>query len=959
MEPNVLIEASAGTGKTQALAQRLIALLRAGVKPSEIVALTFSRAAAGEIFERFVSLLAESAATDPGDAQRLREVLATQHLSQIGTLDSFLLRMVRSFPLELGLTGKLEMLDEYRAKRERAAVSFSVLRRTDTRSRKAFLEAFALALNHEDVRSFIESYRNFVEDWHKQVAALPDESAWGDPATIWGRKVTFAAVTEKELAAAADAIAGLRPEPAWAEFVDWVRNFRGRFATKGIAKKLQDPEVAFSGDLLSFAFSRKTYAFGREDTLKIRDALNCVYGYVIRMKLELARGIYRLIAVFEREYARRVRQSGKLVFDDVPRLIATLPESMRLALEYRMDARLKAWALDEFQDTSRSQWRALANLIDEAKQSGGEQSVFIVGDRKQAIYGWREGDVGIFAGEKASGAYALGELTKTYRSSPAIVEAVNRVFVRGRIRDEFPAWEAPEHVSAKPELAGFVRVMDAPGRFMADFVEPVYEALEANAVDGVAAAVLVRNNRFGELLADELKRRGLENVVWEGESAILDTPALSGFLDLLALADHPGDQLTYRHFRLTPLAAAKYPEGVPAAAEVSREFAAAFTTRGIVRTLRELRSCLPDDPEVAWSRFTEERFTAMLRAAEQFELSATPDRRLADFAAFLAAQKQRNVAEAGKIKIMTIHRSKGLGFDYVVLPLYEHDALTAREDGPLVGDGWILPDPGANAAQAVGGLDDAYALRQDRAEQEALCTYYVAMTRAKRGMTIVTQPAAKSGESIRFSDLVRSAELADLAHPEVRFEASVAEPSVPRVTLAATGVKRAPRQFIRRRLPSELFVAGQSAGELFRPSFRAAAAKRGTEAHARYAAIDWLDAATAKTDFERALVKPAGAVALWREQAFEVYADGQWMSGRFDRVVFTGTGAERAAVIYDFKTNALRRGESAEDFAARMRAEYAGQLASYRAAVAALTGLPLVRIEAKLLLASTERVATL
>ena len=61
MTANKLIEASAGTGKTQALAEQLIALVKGGLEPHEIVALTFSRAAAGEIFERFVSLLAERA----------------------------------------------------------------------------------------------------------------------------------------------------------------------------------------------------------------------------------------------------------------------------------------------------------------------------------------------------------------------------------------------------------------------------------------------------------------------------------------------------------------------------------------------------------------------------------------------------------------------------------------------------------------------------------------------------------------------------------------------------------------------------------------------------------------------------------------------------------------------------------------------------------------------------------
>ena len=955
MDANVLIEASAGTGKTQALAQRLIDLLRLGVKPQEIVALTFSRAAAGEIFQRFVSLLAESAATDPADAKLLREVLATQHLSQIGTLDSFLMRIVRAFPLELGLSGEIEMMDDYRAKSAAAAVSFSILRRTDEQTRRAFVEAFSLAMNREDVRSFVATYRKFIHDWHELVMAFPDESAWGDATAIWGRESAFARVTERELALAADGIAGLADTDAWREFTDWVRRFRGRFGTlTGVAKKLLDPDTALAGDLISFTYNRRKYDFGREATNRVRDAIACVYGFVIRQKLELARGVYRVISAFESEYAKSVRATGKLVFADVPRLIAALPETRRLALEYRLDSRIRAWALDEFQDTSREQWGALRDLIDEAKQSAGEKSVFIVGDCKQAIYGWRNGDVGIFRNEAASGAYRAGALVKTYRSGPAVVEAVNRVFARGRIRDEFPAWTSPEHETARPELGGFVRVEDAPGRTMEDFVEPVYEALKANAAKGLSVAVLVRNNAFGELLADGLKARGLPGVVWEGESAVLDTPALSGFLDLLQLADHPGDSLTYRHFRLTPLCAAKYPDGVPDAAAVSREMALAFTTRGLVRTLRELRALLPEDPAVAWSAFTEERFTEMLRAAATFELQMSAGSRLADFAGFLAGLRKRNVAEADKIKIMTIHRSKGLGFDYVVLPLYEHEGLTSEAEGPLLGDGWILPDPTARVAKGVGGLEDAYRLRKDRVEQEALCTYYVAMTRAKRGMTVILHPA---GSSLRFSDLVRSAELGDLTHPEFAFA-----PQTVALRPHAEGLygadesrpPRAPRTVIRRRLPSRGFAEGQSAGDLFRASARSEAMKRGTAAHAAYERIAWLDASAAKTDFDRALVKPADATALWREKAFEVFADGKWTSGCFDRVVFRGAGEARRAVIYDFKTNACRRGESVADFESRMRSAYASQLADYRSAVCALTGIPAERVETVLLLAATQ-----
>ena len=955
---NLLIEASAGTGKTQALAERLIALLKRGVPPPAIVALTFSRAAAGEIFERFVTLLADQAEKEatspvppstsdlqPSAAGLLREVLATQHLSQIGTLDSFLLRIVRAFPLELGLMGELELRDDYRARSDRSRIAFSILHRTDEALKRRFTDAFLLAMNQENVRSFVDSYRAFVADWHERFIAEPDECAWGDAAAIWGRVPAFATVGARELAAAADALVGLEDSAPWRDFTEWVRNFRGSWELKGIAKKLFELEAPFSGDALEFDFGsgkNKHRAFFGSEAASIRTALGCVCGYVVRRQLELARGIRTLIAEFEKEYDAKVRRRGRLVFADVPRLITALDEASRLNLEYRLDSRLGAWALDEFQDTSREQWKALSNLIEEAKQSP-EKSVFVVGDCKQAIYGWRNGDVTIFGGEKSGGEYAQGELKKSYRFGPAVTEAVNRVFASGMIERDFPAWECPVHETAKPDLDGFVQTVEAAAGDKDAFVEPLYHALQA--VDpvgrGIAAAVLVRTNPFGEFLAARLRALGLKNVVWEGESAILDTPALSGFLDLVQLADHPGDMLAYRHFRMTPLAAAKYPDGVPSAAAISAEFATALTTRGLVRTFRELRALLPDEPEAAWSRFTEERFTDMLRAAAEFELSREPGTRLADFADFLKAKKKRNLAKAGEIRIMTIHRSKGLSFDYVALPLYEHDALNSEVDGPLVGDGWILPDPGPRAAKFLGGLEEAYRLRKDRAEQEALCAYYVAMTRARQAMTIVLHPAAKSGSSIRISDYVRRAIPEPIGRADWYCDFRPRAADAAAATALTPPRVRAPRETVRRRLPSLGFASGQSAGELFvRENARKAAMARGTAVHAEYE----------KIEFDERLPKPEGFVELWREKSFELFADGEWISGCIDRVTFFRREDGLHADVVDFKTNRPLRGETAEAFAARLRAAYSGQLAAYRRAVTALTSVPSERIVTRLLL---------
>ncbi|MCR5413151.1 MAG: UvrD-helicase domain-containing protein [Kiritimatiellae bacterium] len=962
---NLLIEASAGTGKTQKLAKRLIELIRAGLKPHEITALTFSRAAAGEIFGRFVSLLAESAEKNHADAMLLREAITTQHLSQIGTLDSFLMRIVRSFPLELGLTGDIEIMDDYAAGVERARTSFSILRRTDESTRRTFADAFALAMNRANVRSFSEAYRKFIGEWHELYLAHPEASAWGDPSAIWGEgapEFTGAAGLEeaaRRLEATADA--------KLAEFAQWVRSFRGGWdGLKGIGKKFFESGDIFKGATVEVDFSRKHYVFAGEAAAAIRAAAAEVCLQAVKGRLDLARGVRPLVAEYEKLYDRQVRRRGRLVFSDVPRLIAELPGDVRLALEYRMDARIRAWALDEFQDTSREQWAAIGPLVEEAKQSAGERSVFIVGDRKQAIYGWRNGDVGIFERERDSGAYEVEELRKTWRSGPAVTAAVNAVFADGPVKDAFPGWFSPVHETARESLGGFVQRIIAPGRKKEDFAGPVFNALAAvdPARRGMSTAVLVRTNDMGELLAAQLRAMGLDGVVWEGESAIADTPALQGFLDLVALADHPGDSRAYRHFRTTPLAAARFGEEVPPAAELSSLAAQAFTERGIVRVFRELRARLPAEARETWSDFTEGRFTDLLRAASGFELSRKPDARLSDFIPFLAAKKKRNIAEPGRIKVMTIHRSKGLGFDWVVLPLYEPKGINTPAEGPLTGPGWILPDPGEKVSGMVPALAEAARERQTRAEQEALCTWYVAMTRAKIALTVVAQPPpkTKTGESWRFSDFVCAA-LADesgdrewhLAFP-LRERAAAGTAEAPQ----EGGFARGRRERISRRLPSLGFAEGASAGSLFEgDGAREAAMARGTAMHERLAVKGWIDPASPADGLEAAIladpswraafVAPAGNAALWRERGFEIFRNGVWTSGRFDRVVFTGEGAQRRAAVYDFKTNSRRRGETREEFAARLEAAYAGQMAAYREALSGLAGIPPARIETRLL----------
>ena len=128
--PNLAIMASAGTGKTYSLAMRYITLLKLGVKPEEIVAMTFTNKAAGEIFDKIIQEILKMIASPaqlrsvidagslPENTTReelftiLRKILCAPKKLQISTLDSFFFNIINAFPFECGIAGEITMLPE-------------------------------------------------------------------------------------------------------------------------------------------------------------------------------------------------------------------------------------------------------------------------------------------------------------------------------------------------------------------------------------------------------------------------------------------------------------------------------------------------------------------------------------------------------------------------------------------------------------------------------------------------------------------------------------------------------------------------------------------------------------------------------------------------------------------------------------------------------------------------------
>ncbi len=304
----------------------------------------------------------------------------------------------------------------------------------------------------------------------------------------------------------------------------------------------------------------------------------------------MTQGIFAVLRGYEAVYDAAVRRLGRLTFADLQRLLLPAEEGAlrllsreaeveaRLFIDWRLDAQIDHWLLDEFQDTSFGQWRVLENLIDEAVQdSSGTRSFFYVGDVKQAIFAWREGDAGLFReifnhyNTGAPGTIGVRRLNESYRSGRAVIAMVNRVLGDGAALGRlFPApavarwaeeWHA--HSTARPDLEGFAELRtadDEAGRFAETLrILEACRPLER----GLEVAILVRTNRTASALADYLRREGGLPAVAESDLKVgMDNPLSCALLALCRMAAHPRDAAARALVGMTPVAAVLQERGL-------------------------------------------------------------------------------------------------------------------------------------------------------------------------------------------------------------------------------------------------------------------------------------------------------------------------------------------------------------------------------------------------------------
>jgi ATP-dependent exoDNAse (exonuclease V) beta subunit len=616
-----------------------------------------------------------------------------------------------------------------------------------------------------------------------------------------------------------------------------------------------------------------------------------------------------------------------------------------------------------------------------------------VGDVKQAIFTWREGDPRLFReilgryNDAAPGTIAEEHLVASWRSGPAVVGMVNAVCGAGAALAElFPgaasaAWnrEWRAHVSAVPQRGGqaaWLHAAEESERF-ALTVRLLHEI--APLERGLDCAVLTQTNAAAAALADYLRQEGGIPAVAESDLHVCtDNPLGAALLALVQAAAFPGDTLAQEHLKMTPLGAVLAREGASAPAALTTRVLGQIHADGFERTLAYWLERLEGElaPDDAFSRA---RGRQAVAAAALFDAAGSRD--AGEFVAFMERHVVRGVETAGVVRVMTIHKSKGLGFDVVILPDLEGQRIDQRRAGLAVQRArdrtveWVFDLP----PKLFYAQDETLSAHVREAEAaagyEAFSLLYVALTRAKRAMYAITKPPGNSA-SRNYPKWIAAAlgeESIDVRVGAQTFSGgwsagegdwfkTIAPPAeaVPpaaddRAERAVAETARVPRRVSRR--PSAERGGAVGAAQCFAPE-GGRAAEFGTAVHALLADVEWGSderaEARAQRWRERGADEAAVAEALaclhapelaevwrrpahgdvWRERSFECVLENDWVTGVFDRVVVRRDAAGRAlgATVYDFKTDALPDSAAAAEAAAR----HAAQLLLYRRIAAVL-----------------------
>lgn len=741
-----VVEASAGSGKTYALAARYLRLL---MEPGEdlgaILAITFTNKATREMKGRILDLLkrlaldafgrgeekaelvkrlaADEAGVGPLAARLVERIVRDYHRFQVQTIDSFVNVLLSGCASELGLSPGFRI-----ARTSGEYLAWSIDRCIERAAHEPRVR--------EMIRAFIDQYL-FLDrkaHWFPRTDILAVVGRLFGEYNLYGEGfVRSGASPERVKRQLHGMLAALRARAPEGTHAVFIKALDGALRGGGDRLDLADLKSAF--------FRRDEYpmtgkreapaecrALWRRIRAKIPEAAEAEAGSLFDCYI----GLFELAAG---EFAARARDDDVVFLEELNRRARDLFASGRVGvpeLYLRLATAFRHFLIDEFQDTSGLQWRNLEGMVREALSTGG--SLFYVGDRKQAIYRFRGGDVGLFdavAGELSDQAPVRREtLALNRRSRRAIVEFNNEVFSEENLRrfagavrpddDEDQRAMRPGDVDALAAVFRAARQTHLPRREPGCVrVETVGAAAGGDAREAVRERLIAIVRELGgrfepeEIAVLAGRNEEVEQVTaWLTEAriaaasdrtlSVAHNPLVKEIVALLGFLDSPVDNLSFASFILGRIFASA--SGI--AGEEMHRFL--FSLRGVGAArgascfYREFRDRYPD----AWRDHLEELFRNVgfvplyelvadilqrFRVYRHFgeyqgfflrflELIREQEEECGDIRSFLsyldgASGEDLFVRFPGvnAVRVMTIHKAKGLGFPAVVVPFLAFD----------------------------------------------------------------------------------------------------------------------------------------------------------------------------------------------------------------------------------------------------------------------------------------------
>lgn len=556
---SVWVSASAGSGKTKVLTDRVLALLLSGTAPHKILCLTFTKAAAAEMSNRINDRLAswvtldedalwqQLAALHPETPDRplldrarrlFARVLDAPGGLQISTIHGFCQSLLRRFPLEAGVTPHFTVMDERDARESLAAAQEVCIAHAHRGDDTALADALRLitARVHEShfadlmdslagcrtkLARMFETHGGFAPVVHalRRKLGLPEDATELSLLTDACREAAFDAAALKRVCAALDSGTATDRDRA-ASLRAWIggeaTRVEGFSAYAAVFLTLEDePRARLATKAVVAALPEALMILETEARRVQAVRALCKAARVAANTEALLRLGARMLDIYTAEKSRR----GLLDYDDLIQTARRLVERGGAAawVLYKLDGGLDHILIDEAQDTNPDQWAIVDALTAEFFAGEGAhgaiperpRTVFAVGDRKQSIYGFQGAAPDEFDRMQSVMATRVGNvhrswdnvtLNVSFRSVPAVLDAVDLVFNQSAAQDGviLPG-ESLTHHAARARDGGLVEVWPVVEPEATDDVPPWMPPVERRRGDSPSA-------RLAALVAKRIER---------------------------------------------------------------------------------------------------------------------------------------------------------------------------------------------------------------------------------------------------------------------------------------------------------------------------------------------------------------------------------------------------------------------------------------------------------------------